>query len=154
MARWKATPKCEFIHFEETIKFLHAGRNEYRAKFTSLVEFCNWLTRYMPLKLMDALEDMHKDNNYSSVVCFVLFCKGMMERFKEELQEIKERKPTIWFILYFSFFLKNLVLYKVFHSPVLLYFCIWYMNKSELGFLEPIFGPFLLSVFMIFLNAC
>lgn len=30
--------------YEGTIRFMHVERNECQAKFTSLVEFCNWMT--------------------------------------------------------------------------------------------------------------
>lgn len=57
-----------------------------------MVEFCNWLTIDMPWKLRDALKDMDKDNAHPSAFNFVLFCEGMMQRFKKELRELKERK--------------------------------------------------------------
>lgn len=50
--------------YEKTISFLHAERNGYRAKLTSLVEFCNWLTNGVPWKSRDALENMDKDNTH------------------------------------------------------------------------------------------
>lgn len=57
-----------------------------------MVEFCIWLTIDMYWKLRDALEEMDKDNTHPSAFNFILFYEGMVQRFKEELRELKERK--------------------------------------------------------------
>ena len=81
--------------FKKTIDFLQKDRNGYRAKLNGLVEFSNWLSRYMPWKLGDAVEELDQDNNHSTMISFFFPCEEMMKRFKVELEELKARKPAV-----------------------------------------------------------
>lgn len=87
--------KANLDAYKGTIYFLHVERDGYHENFTSLVEFCNWLTRDMPWKLRDALEDLDKNNTHPSVGRYFLFYEDMMQRFNGEMKELKGLKSTI-----------------------------------------------------------
>lgn len=76
--------------YDKSIKLLQHVAAMYRAKYEFLVRFCNELTKEVPWKLEDALEDADESTTPYSILRFTCLCDCMMKRFKVELKELKD----------------------------------------------------------------
>lgn len=85
----------DYESFKRTIDFLQKDRDEYRAELNGLIELCNCSAKDMPWKLRDAMEEFDRDNTHPTMVSFILLCKEMLRRFKEELEELKAQKHAV-----------------------------------------------------------
>lgn len=92
--------------YVRSINLLQPAATLYLAKYDCLVRFCNELTKEVPWKLEDALEDSDEKTTPHSILRFIYLCDRMMKRFKVELKEMKEQKAChLTTTLLFSFFM-------------------------------------------------
>lgn len=98
------------MNVRELSRFLHSQRNEYREKFNSLVEFCNWLTKDMPLMVRCALEDLDDDNIPPTMISFVLFYEDMIKSSRESWKNSKD-KSLQFELCVILFFIAERILY-------------------------------------------
>lgn len=77
--------------YECTINLLQPTVVTYWTKLAKLLEFCNGVARDLPWRLENALEDMDENTTHPSVCNIIFLCDRMMQRFKDDLKELKER---------------------------------------------------------------
>ncbi|XP_050889226.1 uncharacterized protein LOC127094432 [Lathyrus oleraceus] len=85
----------DYESFKKTIDFLQGDRDKFRAKLDGLVGFCNWAAKELPWKLRDAVEELREDSTPPAIISFILLCKRLLKRFKEELEELQARKSAV-----------------------------------------------------------
>lgn len=85
----------DYEAFKGTIDFLQKGKDGYRTKLNSLVEFRNWLAIDFPWRLRDDVEELDEDNIPPFMASFLLLYGDMLKTFKEELEAIKVQKLTV-----------------------------------------------------------
>lgn len=85
----------DYESFKNTIDFFQGDRDKYRAKLDGLVGFCNWATKDLPWKLRDTVEELKEDSTPPAIINFILLCRGLLSRFKEEIEELRARKHAI-----------------------------------------------------------
>lgn len=78
--------------YARSMNLLQPASAMYRAKYDCLVRFCNELTKEVPWKIEDALEDADEKITPHSILRFIYLCDPMMKRFKVKLKETKEWK--------------------------------------------------------------
>ncbi|XP_050875698.1 uncharacterized protein LOC127079344 [Lathyrus oleraceus] len=78
----------DYESFKKTIDFLQGDRDKFRVKLDGLVGFCNWAAKELPWKLRDAVEELKEDSTPLAIISFILPCRGLLKRFKGELEEI------------------------------------------------------------------
>lgn len=85
----------DYESFKKTIDFLQGDRDKFCAKLDGLVGFYNWIAKDLPWKLIDTVEELKEDSTPPAIINFILLCRGLLKRFKEELEEIQARKPAV-----------------------------------------------------------
>lgn len=85
----------DYDTFRKIIDFLQKDKDGYHVKLNDLVEFYSWMARDIPWRLRETVEGLDQDGTHPAVVVFVMMCKGMVKRFKFELEELITRKSAM-----------------------------------------------------------
>lgn len=88
----KSHLKGLFDTYDKFINLLQLVATIYCAKCGCLVRFCNNLTKEVPWRMEDALEDADENITRYSILRFVYLCERMMKRFKAQLKEHNEKR--------------------------------------------------------------
>lgn len=66
---------------------------EWKNCLTQVMEYIHDVMGEFPRKVQEAFQEMTLENTHGAVFKFVLFCKSMGQRFGEELEELRRKRP-------------------------------------------------------------